>query len=69
METLAKEAGLNYQELSKVARDIKVEIEARGDKDLPPAVYDVGSSTAIAAAAATQAQKEKKKPKEENKKL
>jgi hypothetical protein len=69
METLAKEAGLNYQELAKVAREIKTEIESRGDKDLPAASYDVGTSSAIAAAAQPKKVKKVKQQKEEEKKL
>lgn len=46
METLVKEAGLNYRDIVNVARDIKTEIESRGDKNLPAPVYDVFSSTA-----------------------
>jgi hypothetical protein len=45
METLAKEAGMNYREMSKAARDIKLDIEARGEKDLPPPVYEISTST------------------------
>jgi hypothetical protein len=43
METLAKEAGYNYRDLVKVAREIKADIEAKGDKDLPPPVFPTPS--------------------------
>jgi hypothetical protein len=34
-----EEAGLDYDEFYKVVREIKAEIEAKGDKDLPPPVF------------------------------
>lgn len=65
METLAKEAGLNYREVVKVAREIKEEIESRDLKDLPPAVYDSGTSSG----AVTNADKNSKKNQDQGKKL
>jgi hypothetical protein len=39
IRTLAQEAGMDYSELHKKARQIKTEIEAKGDKNLPPPVF------------------------------
>jgi len=40
LRDLAKESGLDYQTLFQKARAIKEEIEARGDKNLPPPVFE-----------------------------
>ena len=45
METLAKEAGYTYKELVKAAREIKSDIEAKGEKDLPPPVFAAPSAS------------------------
>ncbi len=40
MDTFVQEAGLEYRSLLKVVRQIKQDIEERGDKNLPPPVFE-----------------------------
>ncbi len=40
LETLVKEAGLEYRSIYKVVRQMKSDIEERGDKNLPPPVFE-----------------------------
>ena len=65
MDVLVKEAKLNYGELVSAARDVKEDIESRGLKDLPKAVYDVANSTPGVVASPAPKKKKENKPKEE----
>ena len=40
LEKLVKEAGYEYRTINKVVRQMKSEIEERGDKNLPPPVFE-----------------------------
>jgi hypothetical protein len=40
LKQLTEEAGMNYEEVYKKARDIKAGIEAKGDQNLPPPLFE-----------------------------
>jgi hypothetical protein len=62
MKELAAEANLNYDDLAKEAREIKIRIEAKGDQNLPPPVFEVPSPTPLETPKKDKKKKSKEQP-------
>jgi hypothetical protein len=67
LKDLAKEAKLDYDSLYLTAREIKADIESRGDKNLPPPVFEKVKEDPEKLRR-EKAKEEKRKRKEEKKK-
>jgi len=64
LKTLAKEANLHYPSLYKIVRQIKEELEEKGDRNLPPPVFESPKEEK----AKDKEKKEKKKKKKKKRK-